>query len=225
MKKSTRRFILSVFLIVFAFYIPQSISAQEKMMGEITITGSSAPESKYVIVNGERVSSGRTISSPANISTPKETSAKVTLAKTGTVLISPDTEFDLSFVGSGISGILNNGEITIETVPGTKISIQTLDGTITVPEENQSNIVKITAVNGVSRINTLVGKAMFNTVVVSAGEYFPVQTQATAQKTDNDNGNNTLLIVLLIGAAAAALVGLSVASGGNSESTPVSPFR
>ncbi len=227
MKKSTLRFILTAFLIIFAIYVSQSISAQEKMVGEITITGSSAPENRrFVTVNGERVSSGRTISSPADILTQNGTTAKVMLAKTGTVLISPDTKFDLSFVGSSISGILNKGEITIETVPGTKVSIQTLDGTITVPDENQSNIVKITTVNGVSRINTLVGKAMFNTVVVSAGEYFPVQTQATAvQKTDNDNGNNTLLIVLLIGAAAAALVGLSVASGGNSESTPVSPFR
>lgn len=220
-------FFLLISVTIFSFLFFQSISAQEKMMGEITITGSSAPENqRYVTVNGERVSSGRTINSPSDISTPKGTNAKVTLAKTGTVLISPDTEFDLSFVGSSISGILTKGEITLETISGTKISIQTLEGTITVPDENQSNIIKISVADGKARINTLVGKAMFNTAIISAGEYFPTQTQAANQKPDKDNGNNTLLIILLIGgAAAAALVGLSVASGGNNESAPVSPFR
>ena len=134
-----------------------TIWAQDKYVGEITVTETSAGNS--VTVNGEQVISGRAIMSPADISTPLGTSAKITLPGTGTVLIAPNTKLKLFFVKAGISGDLTTGEVIFETTSGTMLNILTADGTTTLPNRNQQNIVRITVKNGATRINTLVGRA------------------------------------------------------------------
>lgn len=201
-----------------------TIWAQDKYMGEITVTETSAGNS--VTVNGEQVISGRAIMSPADISTPLGTSAKITLPGTGTVLIAPNTKLKLFFVKAGISGDLTTGEVIFETAPGSMLNILTADGTTTLPDRNQQNIVKITVKNGSTRINTLVGRATFNTVSVNAGEYFPADQDKTPPPSVKSSAGNTglLLILLIGGAAAAAVLGLT-AGGGNNNSTPVSPVR
>ena len=154
-----------------ALLFSNTSQAQDKYIGEITVTETSA--GNFVTVNGEQVISGRAIMSPADISTPLGTSAKITLPGTGTVLIAPNTKLKLFFVKSGISGDLTTGEVIFETASGTMLNILTADGTTTLPDRNQQNIVKLTVKNGATRINTLVGRATFNTVSINAGEYFP----------------------------------------------------
>lgn len=206
----------------------QTISAQEKLMGEITVTNSNNTNG-FVTVNGERIVSGRTIMSPADIVTSAQASAKISLPNRINILISPNTKIKLFFVKEGISGDMTAGEVVFATEPGTKLNILTADGTTTLADSNQSNVVKLSVINGSTRVNTLVGAAVFNTQTVSAGEYFPLQndsadkTPAVAQK-DKESSGGLILIAVIGAAAAAAVLGL-VASGGSDDSPPVSPVR
>ncbi len=218
------------FLFVFAVLFSNQVSAQEKVLGEITITGTGTEN--FVTVNGERVISGRTIMSPADISTSSQASARINLPNTGNVIISPNSTLKLFFVNGGISGDLVSGEATFGTLKGAMLSILTKDGTLTVPDVDQANVVKLTVKNGTSRVNTLVGKATFNTVEINAGEYFPAQngggvapTKTTATSGGGGFGSGYLLITLIAAAAAAAVIGLAASGGGNDNSTPVSPVR
>lgn len=206
----------------------QTISAQEKLMGEITVTNINNANG-FVTVNGERIVSGRTIMSPADISTSAQTSAKITLPNTGNILISPNAKVKLFFVKAGISGDVTAGEVVFATDAGTMLNILTADGETTLVDKNQSNVVKLTVANGTTRINTLVGAAIFNTQTVSAGEYFPVQsdsgnkTPAAAPQKDKENSGGLILIAVIGAAAAAVIIGLAARGGDDSPS--VSPVR
>jgi len=90
-------------------------------------------------------------------------------------------------------------------------------------------------VDGKTQVQTLIGKAQFNTVLVSAGEIYPLTfdnsttpnkpTKRDDNSSNNSKGFNPLLIVGLVGVVAAiALVALS-GSSGNSDTPVASPTR
>jgi hypothetical protein len=230
MKTEIRKFISLGLFIAILLTSPQFLLAQtNRLAGELTIT--TTGEGGFVTVNGERVVDGRSIISPSEITTSPQARAKISLAQTGTILIEPNSKLNLSFANSGISGEFSNGEVTIETVPNTAVNILTADGTLTVPNRNQINIVKISKENGRTRINTLTGQAMFNNVLVSAGEFYPQNDATTPNRTGgagsnrSGGGGNSLLIIALLGAAAGAAVLALVASSNNDDSPTVSPNR
>jgi hypothetical protein len=227
MKTGIRKFISLGLFIAMLLASPQFLLAQTpRLVGELTIT--TTGEGGFVTINGERAVDGRSLASPSEITTSPQARAKISLAQTGTILIEPSSKLNLSFANAGISGEFSAGEVTIETVPNTTVNILTADGTLTVPNRNQTNIVKISRENGRTRINTLTGQAMFNNVLISAGEFYP-QTNATAPDnsaggSNRSGGNKSLLIIALLGAAGAAVLALAVSS--NSDDNPtVSPNR
>jgi hypothetical protein len=228
MKTGIRKFISLGLLIAITLTSPQFLTAQTtRPTGELTIT--STGEGGFVTVNGERAVDGRTITSPSEIVTSPQARAKISLAQTGTILIEPNSRLNLSFANSGISGEFSDGEVTIETVPNTTVNILTPNGTLTVPNRNQINIVKISKENGRTRINTLTGQATFNNVLVSAGDFYP-QPSTTPDKTGGagstrSGNNNSLLIIALLGAAGGAAVLALLASSNNDDSPTVSPTR
>jgi len=226
MKTGIRKFISLGLFLTILLTSPQFLPAQTtRLLGELTIT--STGSDGFVTVNGERVVSGRSITSPSEIVTAPQTRAKVALAQTGTILLEPNSRLNLSFANSGISGEFSAGEVTIETAANTTVNLLTSDGTLTLPNPKQANIVKISKENGRTRVNTLTGQAMFNNVLVSAGEFYP-QTDATtpdksAGGSNKSGGKNTVLLLVLLGAAGgAAALALAASSGGN-DSPNVSP--
>ncbi|HEX8249523.1 MAG TPA: hypothetical protein VF599_15205 [Pyrinomonadaceae bacterium] len=227
MKTGIRKSISLGVLMAILLTSPQFLLAQtSRLVGELTIT--STGEGGFVTVNGERVVSGRSITSPSEIATSPQARARISLAQTGTVLIEPNSKLNLSFANAGISGEFSSGEVTIETVPNTTVNILTADGTLTIPNRNQINIIKISKDGGRTRINTLTGQAMFNNVLVSAGEFYPQPDAVTPDKTGgagtNRSGGNSLLIIALLGAAGgAAVLALVASSSGGGDSSPVSP--
>lgn len=223
MKIFIHRLFSLILLITLTIQFSNKTQAQNKLMGEIIITGASAND--FVTINKEKIVSGRTIISPADILTSAGASAKIVLPKTGMILVSPNTELKLSFVNGGISGDLLKGEVIFNTEPGTMLNIFTPDGTTTLADKSKQNIVKLTVENGAARINTLVGTAVFNTVEVKAGEYYPIRTDNNDSSVSNKSskGNTGIILLALIGAAAAVL-GL-VVGGGNDNSSPASPVR
>jgi hypothetical protein len=227
MKIGIRKFIALSLFAAILLGSPQFLLAQTpRPVGELTIT--STGDGGFVTVNGERVVSGRTITSPSDISTSPQARAKISLAQTGTVLLEPNSRLNLSFADAGISGEFFDGEVTIETVPNTSVNILTADGTLTIPNRNQVNVIKISKDGGRTRINTLTGQAMFNNVAVSAGEFYP-QPTATPDKTgggsNRSGGKNSVLLIALLGAAGGAAVLALLASSNNDDNSPVSPTR
>ncbi|MDQ3799831.1 MAG: hypothetical protein M3384_10290 [Acidobacteriota bacterium] len=237
MKTGIRKFISLGLLAAILLASPQFMLAQTpRLVGELTITATG--EGGFVTVNGERAVSGRSVASPSDITTSPQARARITLAQTGTILLEPNSRLNLSFADAGISGEFSNGEVTIEAAPNTTVNILTAEGTLTVPNRNQTNVVKISRdVGGRTRINTLTGQAMFNNVLVSAGEFYP-QPDATspdrpagttggAGTNRSGGGSNSLLIIALLGAAAGAAV-IALAASSNSDDgnpPPVSPVR
>jgi len=234
MKTFIHKFIVTGLVITILAASPKFLPAQEKLLGELTITKNS-PEG-FVTVNGERAVSGRSIASPSAILTSSQASSKVFLAKTGTVSISPDSKLNLSFINSSISMDIFSGEITVETVPNTSLNIFTPDGNLTLPIENQVNIVKVKIVNNKTQVQALAGKAMLNSVLVSTGETYPLTANdfptpnKPVERDDNDSdsskGLNPLLIVGLLGGVGAIVLLTLSGSSGNSDTPPVaSPTR
>ena len=163
MKTKIRQFVSLGILLAILLSSPQFLLAQNnRLVGELTITSTGA--GGFVTVNGEQVVNGRSITSPSEIVTSPQARARISLAQTGTILISPGSKINLSFADSGISGEFSDGEVTIETVPNTTVNLLTSDGTLTLPNPRQINVVKISKENGRTRVNTLTGQAMFNNV-------------------------------------------------------------
>jgi hypothetical protein len=230
MKIFTYKFIVLNLILVILTTASQFLVAQNKFVGELTLTKNS-PEG-FVSINGERVVSGRSIMSTSEIITSPQASAKVLLPQTGTVLISPNSKLILSFVNSSISGDLSVGEAIIETVPNTTINLLTPDGTITLPNQIQTNIVKVTVENKRTRVQTLTGAVNFNNVLISAGEFYPLvnddltKSDKTGGATSNTSKSfNPILIIGILGAVAGiAVIALSASSDKNDTPT-LSPTR
>lgn len=227
MKTRVNKFITLSLIIAILAAMPQVLTAQNQVVGELIITKNS-PED-FVTVNGERAVSGRSITSPSDIATSPGATAKLLLPQTGTILISPNSRLNLSFVNASIAGDFLAGAVTIETAPNTAINLFPPDGTITTPNRGQVNAVKATIENGVTRVDTLKGEVLFNIVLVSAGEsYSPAtnsRTTATAASSDKPGGYNPLLIFGVLGAVAGAVLIALSASSNNSDNPPVSPIR
>ena len=209
---------------------PQMILAQSRLMGEVTVESLSSKAQKYIVINGENVLSGRSITSPASIVTPTQVSAQISLAKTGIVKLAPMTTLNLFFEKSNISGDFWAGKMTLNVLPNTKLNILTPDGTITSSDLNQETVVNIDFVDNRVRVQTLSGEVMFNGVKVAAGQTLPVaqNTNANNNPPAQSGGSGSSKIVLItlaiVGAVAiGAIIGLS--GGNNDNSSTVSPTR
>jgi hypothetical protein len=230
MKIPIRKFITFSLILMILLASPQFLLAQNKLVGELVITKNS-PEG-FVSVNGERSVSGRSVISTSEIITSPQASAKVLLPQTGTILISPNSKLILSFVNSSISGDLNSGEITVETVANTSLNFLTPDGNVTIPNQNQANIVKITVENKRTRVQTLTGAVNFNNILVSAGEFYPLLVDDGTKSgkpvgvdANTSKGFNPLLIIGILGAVAGVAVIVLSASSDSGETPTVSPIR
>lgn len=226
-------YIYKLFAVLFLFVVllgsPKSIIAQEKLLGELTIENNvSAIGEQFVTVNNERVISGRSIMSPAEIETPAQTAAKVTIAKTGFIRLAPNSKMNLYFDNAGISGDFLQGNITVDALPYTKFNILTSDGPVTASNINNENVFVVNIVNNKTQIKVLSGEVLFNKTLLVAGQTFPTEIgSSNAKKDDNPGGSGSSnIIYIILGAAAAAAVIAAVSlSGGKDSNSVVSPVR
>jgi len=224
MKTSAHRFIAFCLVIAILALLPKAAAAQNRLVGELVITTLS-PEG-FVTVNGERAASGRSVTSPSDILTSPQATAKLLLPQTGSVSFAPGSKFNLSFVNSSIAGDFLAGEITVETAPNTAINLFTPDGTITTPNRSQVNIIKVSIENGKTRLTTIKGEAMFNIVLVSAGQTYTPTTSGGVTSTSDaatTGSVNPLLILGVLGAVAGAVVIALAVSSNNNDNPVVSP--
>jgi len=97
--------------------VPRDVTA------EISVTG-------QVTVNGQPAVSNSTIVSGSTIVTGANSSAVISLGKTGRVEILADSNMVLNFSASGIVGILSSGKARVSNAAGVAATITTKDATV-----------------------------------------------------------------------------------------------
>lgn len=98
-------------------------AANTKLAGQILIADRGAD----VTVNGEVVTSGRSVFSGSTIDTPESSGAVLSLGDLGRIELGPSTSFSVSFDERGISGTLSSGRVTILAAKDT-VSVTTSEG-------------------------------------------------------------------------------------------------
>lgn len=83
--------------------------AGSSVVGDLTVVGQG---DAFVIVNGERSQSGRSLVSASTISTPADASAIVSFGKLGNVRVAPNSTVALNIVGDKITGSVISGDVT-----------------------------------------------------------------------------------------------------------------
>jgi hypothetical protein len=120
-KNCFRKFItLTTVAAVWTVYSMVALAAPGDLTGEISVTG-------QVTVNGQTAVSNSTILSGSTIVTGVDSSATVSLGKTGRIEILADSNLTLRFTSNSIVGILSSGKARVSNAAGVATTITTKD--------------------------------------------------------------------------------------------------
>lgn len=123
-KNSFRKFITTVTVAaVWCVYSTVAFAVPGNMAGEITVTG-------QVTVNGQTAVSNSTVVSGSTIVTGADSSAVVSLGKTGRIEVLSNSSLTLSFSDNSIVGTLSEGKYRISNAAGVATTMATKTGTI-----------------------------------------------------------------------------------------------
>lgn len=111
-----------------------AFAGSRDLAGEITVTG-------QVTVNGQAAISNATIMSGSTIVTGANSSAVVSLGKTGRIEVLADSNLVLNFSDSSIVGILSSGKANISNSAGVSTTITTKDATVLADSTQANNFV------------------------------------------------------------------------------------
>lgn len=203
MKSLESRFTISR-LIVFALTV--SILTGQTMValampkdgrpaGELTVKGKmSTDEKPFVLVNGDRSFTGRSVFSSGTIATTETTSAIINLGKIGRVEIAPASVLTLSFSDNSITGVLSSGDVRVSNADGVAVKINTPNDVIT-NEANAASSFSVVVGPEKSAVKAVSGAVRYN------------NGKSVAQDDDDDDDDGEIWVPLLvIGGAVAAVV-------------------
>jgi hypothetical protein len=192
--------------------------AQTRLLGELTTKSTSASDN-YIVVNGENVSGGRSILSPASIVTPSKTTAELFLPKTGVVQIGQGSTLNLFFENANITGDFWAGKLTFDVLPNTKFNILTADGNVSNASLDRQTIASIDIVGGKVRVQAITGEVSFNEVKVAEGQTYLAQPRnapvKVADAKPRGSGKKKFFLITLAIAGAFAVGALVGRSGDN----------
>ncbi len=218
MKIQRHKVISLVLLFAILVAVPQTFFAQTRLLGELTTKSTSGSEN-FIVVNGENVSGGRSILSPASIITPSKTTAELFLPKTGIVKIAEGSTLNLFFENANITGDFWTGKLTFDVLPNTKFNILTADGNVSNSSLDRQTVATIDILNGKVRVQTLAGEVSFNEVKVAEGQTYLAQSRIApvkvAEKKSGSGKKKFFLITLAV--AGAFAVGALVGRSGNDD--------
>jgi hypothetical protein len=208
------------FGLVCVFFVtsPFILLAQQRLMGELTISSAPGEESGPVTINGEVALSGGTVVSPLEIATPAETSATIVVKGVGRLEFGPNSRMNLTFDKGKISGSFTQGSVTILSVRETAFSIETVDGIVSGPYPELDNIINIYFEKGKTKVRTIAGFAAFNGGLIPAG-------QAAAAAASGGLGLSATALLAIAALLAAAILGTKVAVDASQDEEVVSPVR
>ena len=108
---------------VLCAYSMVGLAASKDLTGEITVTG-------QVSVNGQSAVSNTTIVSGSTIVTGPDSSAVISLGKTGRIEVLADSNIVINFSDSSLVGILSSGKARVANAAGVATTITTKDATV-----------------------------------------------------------------------------------------------
>lgn len=123
-KNSFRKFVTLVTLAaVWSLYSMIAFAMPNDAAGEITVTG-------QVTVNGQSAVSNATILSGATIVSGADSSAMISLGKTGRIEVLANSNLTLRFTDNSIVGILSSGKARVSNSSGVATTVTTKDATV-----------------------------------------------------------------------------------------------
>jgi len=123
-RNSFRKFITTVTAAaVWCVYSSVAFAVPVNMAGEITVTG-------QVTVNGQAAVSNATVISGSTIVTGANSSAVISLGKTGRIEVLANSSMTLSFSENSIVGTLSEGKYRISSAAGVAATMATKTGTV-----------------------------------------------------------------------------------------------
>jgi hypothetical protein len=203
------------------------VLSQQKLTGELTITGPGG-DSDPVTINGEGALSGRTVVSPLEIATPAQTTATILINGVGKLEFGPNSRMNLTFTDGKISGFFIQGKVTIVSSRQTAFTIDTVDGVVTAPNPELVNVVDIYFDEDKNtKVKPITGSASFNGKLISVGQIGGAGAQAASAGVAPGGGGGSLFTTILpVVSAAAGAAGLaSTVADKIGDDEVVSPVR
>jgi hypothetical protein len=134
---------------VWSVFSMVALAAPKDATGVINVTG-------QVTVNGQPTVSNATIVSGSTIVTGADSTATISLGKTGRVELLADSTLTLTFTESSIIGILNSGKVRVSNAPGVATTFTTKDATI-IADAGQANTFALEVECSHSHVDTFAG--------------------------------------------------------------------
>jgi hypothetical protein len=123
-KNHLQKFItLTTLAAVWCVYSMVALAAPLDTAGEITVTG-------QVSVNGQAAVSNSTILSGSTIVTGADSTAIISLGKTGRIEVGADSSLTLRFTGNSIVGIVSQGKVRVSSAAGVASTFTSKDATV-----------------------------------------------------------------------------------------------
>lgn len=123
---------IAAFCLMVTVFVSTSMVALAKpgssLAGEIIVSGhNTTGVEPAVMLNGERIFSGRTFFESGVISTSETASATIKLGKLGHVTLAPNSSISLRFSENDISGTLVSGDAKVFNNQGVNVNIENLN--------------------------------------------------------------------------------------------------
>lgn len=209
---------------VWCVYSMVAFAASPDTTGEISVIG-------QVTVNGQPAVSNSTVVSGSTIATGANSSAIVSLGKTGRVELAADSNITLKFANNSIVGVLSSGKARVSNSAGVATTITTKDAAV-IADAGQANSFAVqvecshTHVDTVSGLVTMRSGSNDKQIAAGTDAVAGNLSQTGCQPCLRPNsappvatlGLGALPIVAILLAAAGA-VGAAVLLGSNNETT------
>ncbi len=230
MKQFSLNFIAAALLTALLLTSPTILLAQSAPSGQLVVIGGNAKDqTNLVTVNNENALSGRTVFSPASITTAPDANAKIILARLGsTILFSPGSTTNLTFDNATVNVSVTAGTVTVQNIGRTKINLSAPGGTVVFT--NQPSAAQVSVIGGNTQVCVSEGEVSYNGASITAGLSSCGATAATKPllKTNNtpppstSTGSPNYILFGLLGVAIAAVItGVVIAGNKNNDPPPV----
>jgi len=132
-----------------------ALAAPKDITGDITVSG-------QVTVNGQSVVSSSTVVSNSSIVTGDNSTAVISLGKTGRVELLANSNITLKFTDTGITGVLSEGKVRISNAAGVATTVATKDATV-IADAGQANSFAVEIECSHTHVDTISGLVTMRT--------------------------------------------------------------
>lgn len=204
-------FALTVSILTGQTMVALAMPKDARPAGELTVKGKMPTDEKpFVLVNGDRSFTGRSVFSSGTIATTETTSAIINLGKLGRIEIAPASVMTLSFSDNSISGVLSSGDVRVSNADGVAVKINTPNDVIT-NERNGASSFSVAVGPETSKVAATLGSVRYN------------NGKSVAKQDDDDDDDGEIWVPLLVigGAVAAVVLFVALANDDEDISSPI----